>query len=443
MQKLVPRSLIARIRESVIGDDAAIEGPFGAAPARLRRLHRLGSRARPSSRTSSASRCCRSTRTRTPSPRRRAARRRVLREDARRVIHRAVNGGRGRRRPLLRHGRRPARSTSSSSCSACGRRSSASRDAIRPARVPSSSSARTSTTPTSCRGASRSPTSSRSARTPTAASTSSTSSTSSARHADRPLKIGSFSAASNVTGIVTDVDARGDRCCTATARSRAATTPPPAPYLPIDMNASPETDGHLAYKDAVFVSPHKFVGGPGTPGVLVAKRVAVPRTAYRRCRAAARSSSSARRSQSYHPAAGDPRGGRDARDRGVDPRRPRLRAEGGGRHGRDPAPRGRRSRGARSSRGARTRSIEILGNPELDRLAIVSLGLRDPHGRLLHSHFVAALLNDLFGIQARSGCFCAGPYVHRLYPIDDDWSARMDAQATAGTPRREALVPRV
>ena len=68
----------------------------------------------------------------------------------------------------------------------------------------------------------------------------------------------------------------------------------------------------------------------------------------------------------------------------------------------------------------------ILGNPELDRLAIVSFGLRHPHGRLLHSNFVAALLNDLFGIQARSGCFCAGPYVHRLYPIDDDWSARMD-----------------
>ena len=31
-------------------------------------------------------------------------------------------------------------------------------------------------------------------------------------------------------------------------------------------------DGHLAYKDAVFLSPHKFVGGPGTPGILVAKR---------------------------------------------------------------------------------------------------------------------------------------------------------------------------
>src|SRR5262249_55123438 len=45
------------------------------------------------------------------------------------------------------------------------------------------------------------------------------------------------------------------------------------PYLPIDMNPAPSIpDGQLAYKDAAFISPHKFVGGPGTPGVLVAKR---------------------------------------------------------------------------------------------------------------------------------------------------------------------------
>ena len=92
------------------------------------------------------------------------------------------------------------------------------------------------------------------------------------RHASRPLMIGTFSAASNVTGIVTDVDEvaialhrHGALACFDYATA--------APYLPIDMNSSPEReDGLLAYKDAVFVSTHKFVGGPGTPGVLVAKR---------------------------------------------------------------------------------------------------------------------------------------------------------------------------
>ena len=69
-------------------------------------------------------------------------------------------------------------------------------------------------------------------------------------------------------------------------------------------------------------------------------------------------------------------------------------------------------------RGRANPQIEILGNTELERLAIVSFGLRHA-GRLLHANFVVAVLSDLFGIQARSGCFCAGPYIHRLYPIDE------------------------
>ena len=87
-------------------------------------------------------------------------------------------------------------------------------------------------------------------------------------------------------------------------------------------------------------------------------------------------------------------------------------------------------RRALDSWGANPR-IEILGNPELERLAIVSFGFRHPRG-LLHSNFVAAVLNDLFGIQVRSGCFCAGPYLHRLYPIDDGWSAAMEAEVDEG-----------
>ena len=75
------------------------------------------------------------------------------------------------------------------------------------------------------------------------------------RHADRPLKVGSFSAASNVTGIVSDVEGiasllrrHGALACFDYAAA--------GPYLPIDM----------AGKDAVFLSPHKFPGGPGRPG---------------------------------------------------------------------------------------------------------------------------------------------------------------------------------
>ena len=62
---------------------------------------------------------------------------------------------------------------------------------------------------------------------------------------------------------------------------------------------------------------------------------------------------------------------------------------------------------------------------------MISLGLRHPP-RLLHSNFVVTLLSDLFGIQARSGCFCAGPYLHRMYRVDRDWSARMEAECRRG-----------
>jgi hypothetical protein len=61
--------------------------------------------------------------------------------------------------------------------------------------------------------------------------------------------------------------------------------------------------------------------------------------------------------------------------------------------------------------------IRVLGNPTAKRLGIVSFTVQ--HGdQFLHHNFVVALLNDLFGIQARGGCSCAGPYGHRLLDID-------------------------
>ncbi|MGH8939394.1 MAG: aminotransferase class V-fold PLP-dependent enzyme, partial [Actinomycetes bacterium] len=88
--------------------------------------------------------------------------------------------------------------------------------------------------------------------------------------ADRPLRIGSFSAASNVTGIVSDTHRIADLLHAHGALSfwdfAAA-----APYVDIEMTR--RCDEHPGcHKDAVFLSPHKFIGGPGTPGVLVVRR---------------------------------------------------------------------------------------------------------------------------------------------------------------------------
>jgi len=249
------------------------------------------------------------------------------------------------------------------------------------------------------------------------------------RHAHRPLKVGAFSAASNVTGIVTDVDA----IAIALHRHGALSLwdyASAGPYLPIDMNPAPEmADGHLAYKDAVCISPHKFVGGPGTPGVLVAKRALfanpVPSVPSGGTIVFVTPTS-----QSYHP-------------------EPAIREEGGtpaivesiraglvfGLKEAVGAEEIRRREDGFARRALeswrRNPQIEILGNPDLERLAIVSLGVRHARG-LLHSNFVVAVLSDLFGIQARSGCFCAGPYIHRMYPIDEDWSQRMDAEVARG-----------
>jgi hypothetical protein len=77
-------------------------------------------------------------------------------------------------------------------------------------------------------------------------------------------------------------------------------------------------------------------------------------------------------------------------------------------------------------------NIEILGNVDADRLSIVSFVVRRPHGRYLHHNFIVALLNDLFGIQSRGGCSCAGPYGHRLLGIDLDRSHEFEREITHG-----------
>src|SRR5690606_21887802 len=80
-------------------------------------------------------------------------------------------------------------------------------------------------------------------------------------HADRPLRIGSFSAASNVTGILSDVPGLSallhEHGALAFWDYAAA-----APYVDLSMDGI----------DAMFLSPHKLIGGPSTCGVLVVRR---------------------------------------------------------------------------------------------------------------------------------------------------------------------------
>jgi hypothetical protein len=76
-------------------------------------------------------------------------------------------------------------------------------------------------------------------------------------------------------------------------------------------------------------------------------------------------------------------------------------------------------------------AVEILGRGDAERLSIVSFGVRYG-GRRLHHNFVVAVLNDLFGIQARGGCSCAGPYGHRLLGIDAPLSHAIEEELVVG-----------
>jgi selenocysteine lyase/cysteine desulfurase len=247
-----------------------------------------------------------------------------------------------------------------------------------------------------------------------------------ARHAGRPLLVGAFSAASNVTGILSD----SDRIAALLHRHGALSVwdySAAAPYLPIRMGESAPGAGD--HKDAVFFSPHKFVGGPQTPGVLVVRR------------------DLARNRVPTVPGGGtvafvDPVGQRYLDD-------PVAREEGGTpgivesvRAGLVVAlkeavgtdlirEREQRFLERALDRWRRNPNLELLGDLDVPRLPIVSFRVR--HGdRHLHHELVVALLNDLFGIQARGGCSCAGPYGHRLLGIGPDRSRALSDLAGRG-----------
>lgn len=244
------------------------------------------------------------------------------------------------------------------------------------------------------------------------------------RHADRPLLIGSFSAASNVTGIVTDTAGVADLLHEHGALSFwdfAAC----APYVDIEMYGPAGSR-----KDAIFLSPHKFIGGPGTPGVLVVRRELLTNRVP------------------VVPGGGTVMYVNPTEHRYVDD--PAHREEGGTPAIVESIRAGlvfqlkqavgvatiqaheeemlRRAVEAWTAEPA----IQILGNLDAQRLSIVSFVVRAPDGTYLHHNFVVALLNDLFGIQTRGGCSCAGPYGHRLLDIDLDRSHRFEAQIAGG-----------
>lgn len=249
------------------------------------------------------------------------------------------------------------------------------------------------------------------------------------KHAERPLKIGSFSAASNVTGIGSNT-----RAITALLHSYGALSfwdfAAAAPYVQIEMNMQDDSEnGHLIYKDAIFISPHKFIGGPGTPGLLIVKKQLL----HNKIPSAPGGGTVAYVNSSEHRYLDDPihreEGGTPAIIESIRAGLVfQLKEAVGAQEIRE---REGRFIHRAIERWTQHPRLHILGNLTAWRLSIVSFMIRHDD-RYLHHNFVVALLNDLFGIQARGGCSCAGPYGHRLLGIDLTRSKEFEREIVRG-----------
>lgn len=234
--------------------------------------------------------------------------------------------------------------------------------------------------------------------------------------ATRPVKVGAFSAGSNVTGVLTDVRAvarvlhrHGFQACADYAAA--------GPYVPIDMHPA-DPDERL---DAIVVSTHKFLGGPEGSGILVAHRdLFRSRTperpgggtveyvaAFDRLSVDYTHRLSEREEGGTPDVLGDVRAGLAFLVKElVGPERILA-------HELALAERA-------VERLRRHPRIRLYGPDRAPRLPILSFNVEG-----LHHDFVAALLDHLFGIQNRAGCSCAGPYGHRLLGISPARSAEL------------------
>ncbi|KAJ4952115.1 hypothetical protein NE237_028947 [Protea cynaroides] len=263
--------------------------------------------------------------------------------------------------------------------------------------------------------------------------------------ANRPM-LGSFSACSNVTGIYSDTRAiarllhrYGAFACFDYAAS--------GPYVEIDMRS-----GELEGYDAIFLSPHKFLGGPGTPGILLMNK------ALYKLRSSAPSTCGGgtvdfvngfnEEHTLYYQDV------EEREDAGTPPIVQKIRAALAfwvkdfiGYNVIEKHEHTCISEALK--RLLPNPNIWVLGNTKVHRQAILSFlifsttnsssydsvdDIRDPgrdtslnmwaetgnkRDKPLHGPFVAKLLNDLFGIQARAGCACAAPYGHHLLGVNE------------------------
>jgi selenocysteine lyase/cysteine desulfurase len=223
----------------------------------------------------------------------------------------------------------------------------------------------------------------------------------------RKTKIAAITACSNVTGIETPygkiakmIHDYNGLCFVDFACS--------APYVQIDMHPP----GTGSYLDAIYFSPHKFLGGPGTPGVLIFNKKIYPNRVP------------------DQPGGGtllysNPWCGREyitdieqREDGGTPPILQGIKAAMCIRLKEQMGTNNMLKREAEIlklafARLAQMDNVQVLAADSQQRLGVIAFIVKGGHYNL-----VVKLLNDRFGIQARGGCSCAGTYGHHLLQVD-------------------------
>jgi selenocysteine lyase/cysteine desulfurase len=241
------------------------------------------------------------------------------------------------------------------------------------------------------------------------------------RYRDRPVKIGTFSSASNVTGIRNDEHALA-RVLHAHGALAFFDFAASGPYVDIDMH--PAGDPAASF-DAVFLSVHKFLGGPRAPGLLVASR----KLFGNRVPSEPGGGTVLYTSPTEHEYLQDT----SHRETGGTPPivgviQAGLAFDLKAAVGEDRCRRIEHDFLRRAlGHWVRNPDLQILGDLEAERLGVVSMIFRG-----MHHNLAVALLNDAFGVQVRGGCMCAGPYGHELLHIDESVSQAIREELKAG-----------
>lgn len=240
-------------------------------------------------------------------------------------------------------------------------------------------------------------------------------------HRDRRMKIGSFTGCSNVTGVSTPYRelARAMHEAGGWAFVDFAAS---APYVDIDMHPADP----LEKLDAVFFSPHKFLGGPGSPGVLI-----FDKALYRNRVPDVPGGGTVAWTNPWgeHSYVDDI----EAREDGGTPGflqaiRAALAVKLKEEMGTDKIAARERELLARALPAMRSmRGVHVLAEHLAERIGVVSFYVED-----VHYNLVVKLLNDRFGIQVRGGCSCAGTYGHFLLHVDRNRSRQITERIDAG-----------